>query len=158
MRRFTNYVDLDVWKEARKLANQMYSTTKLFPSDDANGLGIIIRKVAIAVPSSVAEATGLQNPNDTLEVLFRGRGLLYELESCLYLAFDQSYISEDELNQHIEQLTICKRLINGFINYYRKAKQNRSGRRMDDDRPDYRQHESNPSADNNSVDEEFNNL
>jgi len=46
------------------------------------------------------------------------RGSLYELETQLYLAFDQKYLENPEFDQLLKQVVKCKKLLNGFINYY----------------------------------------
>jgi len=46
-------------------------------------------------------------------------GSLYELETQVYLAMDLNYI---ELNDHkkiVVHIINCKKLLNGFINYYK---------------------------------------
>ena len=48
------------------------------------------------------------------------RGSLYELETQLCLAFDLSYILEEKLNVILAEVTGCKKLLNGFINYYQR--------------------------------------
>nr|WP_244285331.1 four helix bundle protein [Flavobacterium araucananum] len=48
------------------------------------------------------------------------RGSLYELETQYYLAFDQKYIDENNFNIAFEQIQTCKKLLNRFINYYKK--------------------------------------
>ena len=129
MNRFINYTELDVWKEARKLANQIYSITKKFPSEETQGLTLMMRRIAVSIPSSISEATGYHHPEDTLGILFQGRAALYEVETMCYLALDQLYINDDDCNALVEQITVCKRLINGFINYYRKSRQSHQDRR-----------------------------
>ncbi|WP_347374381.1 four helix bundle protein [Aequorivita sp. Q41] len=47
-------------------------------------------------------------------------GSLYELETQLTLVYDQNYIIEEQLNEIINQIDSCKKLLNGFINYYKK--------------------------------------
>jgi len=38
----------------------------------------------------------------------------------LYLSFDLGYISEEELNNILEKVISNKKLLSGFINYYKK--------------------------------------
>lgn len=48
------------------------------------------------------------------------RGSLYELETQFYLSLDQNYMSANDFEIIINQIETCKKLINGFINYYKK--------------------------------------
>ena len=113
------YVNLDVWIEARKLTNLVYSITKNFPKDEIFGITNQIRRSAVSVPSNIAEGCGRSTSKETIHFLFVARGSLYELETQLYLSFDQNYIKNEEFESSLSQITICKKLLNGFINYYK---------------------------------------
>jgi hypothetical protein len=43
-----------------------------------------------------------------------------KLETQLYLSSDQQYINEKEFTGILNQIILCKKLLNGFINYYKK--------------------------------------
>jgi four helix bundle protein len=116
-----DYSKLDVWVEARKLVNFLYDSTKLFPKDEIFGLTNQMRRAAISIPSNIAEGCGRQTSKDTIHFLHISRGSLYELETQYYLAFDQKYIDENNFNIALEQIKTCKKLLNGFINYYKKT-------------------------------------
>ncbi|MGA2296843.1 MAG: four helix bundle protein [FCB group bacterium] len=53
---------------------------------------------------------------------FVARGSLYEIETQIYLAQDQSYISKDESKKTLDKIDECKKLLNGFIKYYQTLK------------------------------------
>jgi four helix bundle protein len=114
------YSKLEVWLEARKLVNFLYDSTKLFPKEEVFGLTNQMRRAAISIPSNIAEGCGRQTSKDTIHFLHISRGSLYELETQYYLAFDQKYINENNFNTALEQIHTCKKLLNGFINYYKK--------------------------------------
>jgi four helix bundle protein len=114
------YIKLDVWIEARKLVKQVYSVTALFPKSEQFGLTSQIRRGVVSVPSNIAEGAGRRTSKDTLHFLFVSRGILYELETQLYLAYDLEYITQDSLELLLEQISTNKKLLNGFINYYKK--------------------------------------
>lgn len=114
------YTELDVWVEARKLVSDVYLLTKKFPKDELYGIVSQIRRCAVSVPSNIAEGLGRRTAKDTTQFLYISRGSLYELETQLYLCYDQNYISKNELEIIINQTEKCKKLLNGFINYYKK--------------------------------------
>ena len=114
------YSELGVWLEARKLVNLLYDSSKLFPKEELFGLTNQMRRAAISIPSNIAEGCGRQTSKDTIHFLHISRGSLYELETQYYLAFDQKYIDENSFNSALEQIQTCKKLLNGFINYYKK--------------------------------------
>ena len=113
------YNKLEVWIEARKLVSLLYDSSKLFPKEELFGLTNQMRRAVVSVPSNIAEACGRHTSKDTLHFLHIPRGSLYELETQYYLALDQKYIDLNNFNIAFEQIQICKKLINGFINYYK---------------------------------------
>ncbi len=112
------YNDLDVWKESRKLVKLIYDLTKNFPQEEIYGLTNQMRRCAVSVPSNIAEGCGRNHVKDSVQFFYISRGSLFELETQLYLSFDQNYIDEPTLKALIENATTCKKLLNGFINYY----------------------------------------
>ena len=113
------YVNLDVWIESRKLTNLVYDLTKNYPKEEIFGLTNQMRRCAVSTPSNIAEGCGRSTSKDTMHFLFIARGSLYELETQLYLSLDQNYLDEEKLKLILNQIILCKKLLNGFINYYR---------------------------------------
>jgi four helix bundle protein len=116
------YTDLDVWQRSRKLASLVYSLTKNFPKDELFGLTNQLRRAAVSVPSNIAEGCGRQHITEAVQFFFIARGSLYELETQLYISFDQHYLNEADLKNGLEEITACKQMLHGFINYYRSLK------------------------------------
>jgi four helix bundle protein len=114
------YNKLEVWVEARKLTNLIYEFSKVFPKDEIYGLTNQMRRCSVSIPSNIAEGCGRQTAKDTINFLHISRGSLYELETQCYVALDQKYIDENNFNIVFNQMQSCKKLLNGFINYYRK--------------------------------------
>lgn len=116
-----NYTELDVWKYSRELVKLVYKLTKSYPQEELYGLTNQIRRSVISVPSNIAEGVGRQSNKETIHFLFIAKGSLNEVETQLYLSFDLGYISEEELKNILEKVISNKKLLNGFINYYKKS-------------------------------------
>ena len=114
------YTDLDVWKEARTLANEIYTSSKLFPKEELFGLTSQMRRCAVSIASNIAEGCGRNYPKDSIQFFFIARGSLYELETQIYIAFDQSYLTEVLHQSLLNRVEITRKLLSGFINYYQK--------------------------------------
>lgn len=112
------YTDLDVWKGARTLVNDIYDTTKSFPKEEIFGLMSQMRRCAVSIPSNIAEGCGRRHPKDSIRFFFISRGSLYELETQLYISFDQKYINELSLKSILNKLETTRKLLNGFIKYF----------------------------------------
>ena len=114
-----DYIELDVWKNSRELVKIVYELTKSYPQSELYGLANQIRRCAVSVPSNIAEGIGRQSNKETIHFLYISKGSLNELETQLYLSLDLTYISETELKMVLEKVISCKKLLNGFINYYK---------------------------------------
>ena len=98
----------------------VYQLSNNFPKTEQYGLVSQLRRAAISVPSNIAEGCGRNHYKDSIQFFFVARGSLYEIETQLILSSDLGFILEDELNKELEQVTQCKKLLNGFINYFQK--------------------------------------
>lgn len=114
------YIDLDVWKGTSALANEIYFATKSFPKDEVFGLVSQMRRCAVSVPSNIAEGCGRNYPKDSIQFFFIARGSIYELETQLYISFDQKYLDELILKSILLKLETTRKLLNGFIKYYQQ--------------------------------------
>jgi four helix bundle protein len=119
-----SYRDLDVWKQSRQLVKSVYQLSRSFPKEEQFGLTNQLRRAAISVPSNIAEGSGRNHSKDSIQFFFIARGSLYEIETQLIISFDLEYISDSHLKEVLEQVTRCKKLINGFINYFQKQTTN----------------------------------
>ena len=124
MSEILSYKELDVWKQARVLGKIIYELTKSFPKEEQFGLISQIRRAAISIPSNIAEGCGRNHSKDSIQFFFIARGSIYELETQLTLAEDLGFISNEVAEVSLNQVTRCKKLINGFINYFQKQSNN----------------------------------
>jgi len=115
-----SYTDLDVWKKSCELAKLVYETTKLFPAEEQFGLTSQMRRASISIPSNIAEGCGRKGTKDSTRFFYIARGGLYEIETQTVLSFQLEFINADSNERILEKVTECKKLLNGFINYYQK--------------------------------------
>ena len=114
------YMELNVWVKNRELTNLIYSITRKYPKDEIYGITMQMRRAAVSVVSNIAEGCGRNYKNDSIQFFHVARGSLYELESQCYISFDQAYINRADLDDVLNLLAECKKLLNGFINYFEK--------------------------------------
>ena len=117
-----NYTELDIWKTSRALVKSVYLLSNVFPKEELYALTNQVRICSISIPSNIVEGLGRQSNKEIIPFLYISRGSLFELKTQLFLAFDLSYISKEQLESIIEQVTSCKKLLNGFINYFKSKK------------------------------------
>ncbi|MFY0675001.1 MAG: four helix bundle protein [Bacteroidia bacterium] len=113
--------DLDVWKAAIDLAAEAYKLADTFPETSSHGLAYHLKASVTHLPSNIAAAASRKYGTESLKYLFKAKGIIYEIESMYYLAEKLDYIGEEERDQHLESLDSAKRLLFGFIKYYKKS-------------------------------------
>ncbi len=117
-----DYKELDAWKKCRILVSTIYTLSKNFPKEEMFGLTNQIRRAAVSVLSNIAEGNGRNSDKELLQFYHYSRGSLFEIESQLYVALDQLYISELQFGNAIQQVSDCIKLIQGMINYLNSKK------------------------------------
>ena len=115
------YNELNVWIKNRELTNAIYAVTKKFPPDELYGIISQMRRASISVVSNIAEGCGRNHKNDSKHFFYIARGSLYELEAQCYISYDQGFLTDVDLKILINQITDCKKLLNGFINYFENS-------------------------------------
>jgi four helix bundle protein len=113
--------ELEVWKAGIELAKSTYEITEKFPSSENHGLAYQLRRTVTGVPSNVAAAASRKHGKESLRHLFKARDLIYEVESLYYLSERLGFITESELETMLETLNTSKRLLFGFIKYYKRS-------------------------------------
>lgn len=117
----SNYTKLEVWIKSRKLANFIYELTQSYPEHERYGISNQLRRCAISIASNIAEGIGRYSKKETIQFLYYSRGSLYELETQIVISFDQNYISLTEYQLVQKEITICKKLLNGLINFFKNS-------------------------------------
>jgi len=102
------------------LVQDIYEITKTFLKEEVYVLTSQRRRCAVSIPSNIAEGSGRNYAKDSIQFFHIARGSLYELETQLYLAFDQLYISEGILTDKLNVISKCKQMLNGLINYHER--------------------------------------
>lgn len=116
------FEELDCWKKANVLRINLSVLVKSFPSEEKYRLiGQIIR-ASRSVTANIAEGYGRFHYQEYIQFCRQSRGSLYELIDHLLVATDEKYISVDQLNDARQQISDCLAVLNGFINYLKKAK------------------------------------
>jgi len=126
MAKLDSYQKLDVWIQSKDLVKAVYSLTKQLPKEEQFSLTSQLRRAAISIPANIAEGCGRNHYKDSIRFFYVSRGSLYELETLLVIAHELDYLRKDSLNSGLESINSCKRLLNGFINYYQTKAENQT--------------------------------
>ncbi|MGH8122457.1 MAG: four helix bundle protein [Rudaea sp.] len=109
---------LDVWRDAVDLVENVYQFTASFPADERYGLTSQLRRAAVSVPSNIAEGAARRSRKEYVYRLSIARGSLSELETQILISTRLGLArSEPELDSQIERVfarlnALIKRLSN----------------------------------------------
>jgi len=111
------FEDIQGWQAARELTQMVYAVSKRGAFARDYRLRDQIHGSAISVMSNIAEGFDASTDREFIRFLGYARRSASELQSQIYIALDQDYISQEEFNRIYAQATKTKRLIGGFIRY-----------------------------------------
>lgn len=117
MKNYNGFEDLEVWKEAREFRKLISQTTKKFPIEERYELTKQIKRSSRSVTANIAEGHGRFYYQEGARFSRTSRGSLKETLDHLYVAFDEGYIKEQELEALKTRYGHCLKLLNGYISY-----------------------------------------
>lgn len=83
--------DLEVWKKSISLISSIYTATTDFPAGEVYGVTNQIRRLAVSIPSNIAEGSARQGKKEFVQFLYISLGSLAELETQLNIARNLDY-------------------------------------------------------------------
>lgn len=114
------FEDIQGWQKARELTRIVYAATRQGEFARDYGLRDQIRRAAISVMANIAEGFDAGSDVEFIRFLRYARRSASEVQSHLYVALDQGYITQDRFNQIYHTATEARRLIGGFIRYLQR--------------------------------------
>ncbi len=115
-----SFTELEVWKKARGLKNEISELTKAFPSEEKFRLTDQIIRSSRSINSNIAEGHGRFTYKDQLHFCIQARGSLSETYNHLIDALDCNYLTQEQLNYFKNKIDEVERLLNGYIAFLRK--------------------------------------
>jgi four helix bundle protein len=117
------FEDLECWKEARALVKRVYELTKNKKFSNDFELKNQVRRSAVSIMANVAETFHRNSNKDFLKFLDYSRSSIAETLSHCYVALDQEYICEPDLEAIKHQADLVWRKINSHISYLNRLNQ-----------------------------------
>src|SRR5436305_15073652 len=114
MAKIRKFEDIESWKRARKLANEIYNVTAVGRFARDFGLRDQIRCASVSILSNIAEGFERGGDKEFLQFLAVAKGSCGEVRSQLYVAFDQSYIDEKQFKDISDKAVEVSQIISGL--------------------------------------------
>lgn len=119
---YKGYKELECYIQARLLRIFVSELVKKLPSSEKFLLTAQIVDCSRSVTRNIAEGYGRYTFTDTRNFFIIARGSVTETMEQLTTAFDEKYITEEELKIGEEKCELVFKLINGYIAYLDKSK------------------------------------
>lgn len=114
---FKTFEEIEVWRKARALTNDLYKVTGNIKFLDDRALKNQLRRAGVSVMSNIAEGFERDGNKEFTQFLYIAKGSAGEIRSQLYVAVDLKYITDEEFTQLSNQAAEISRMLNGFIHY-----------------------------------------
>jgi len=116
--KINRFEDVEAWQEARKLVNLVYkaiNSSKTFLKD----FRLIgqIQGAFVSSMSNIAEGFSRKSNKEFIQFLFISKSSAAEVQSQLYVALDQNYITSEQFEKIYNQAESVSKLCSGFIKY-----------------------------------------
>jgi four helix bundle protein len=112
------FEDIQAWQEARILVEMIYGAIKLNKSfyNDYK-FREQITDAAVSIMSNIAEGFSRRSNKEFIQFLFISKSSAAEVQSHLYVALDQEYMTKPQFNMMYDQADKICRYVSNFITY-----------------------------------------
>jgi four helix bundle protein len=114
------FEDIEAWQLARELARKVYRLTKKPRFETDFGLKRQIQEAAGSAMHNIAEGFDSETNAEFVRFLRYAKCSCTEVQSELYVAADEEYISTAEFQDVYELARRARAAIRGFINYLKE--------------------------------------
>jgi len=116
--KITRFEDIEAWQEARKLVKLVYDAinkSDTFRKDFR--LANQLQGAAVSSMANISEGFSRRSNKEFIQYLFISKSSAAEVQSHLYVALDQAYVTEDLFNEIYTQAVKVAKMDSGFIKY-----------------------------------------
>ncbi|MEQ8927017.1 MAG: four helix bundle protein [Fulvivirga sp.] len=117
-----SFEDLECWKHCKELRSFTKPIISKFPKEEKFRLYDQIIRAVRSTTNNIAEGYGRFHYQENIQFCRVSRGSLFELIDHFIIAEEENYISNETLLEIKLKINRCLAILNGYINYLRKAK------------------------------------
>jgi four helix bundle protein len=119
MARIEKFEEIEAWKRARKLTQEIYKATAQGSFTKEFGLRDQLQRASVSIMANIAEGFDGGSNKEFLKFLTYALRSTTEVQSHLYVALDQQYLGQNSFQLLYDLSVEIKNLISGFIRYLR---------------------------------------
>jgi four helix bundle protein len=114
------FEDIEAWKLAREMTRQVYDATNKGAFARDFGLRDPIQRAAGSSMHNIAEGFDAGSNAEFVRFLQYAKRSCTEVQSQLYVALDQKYVTEDQFRTLYEPARMVRAKIGAFIQYLKR--------------------------------------
>jgi four helix bundle protein len=125
------FEDIKAWQEARVLTQRIYRLireSKDFKRD--RRLTDQLQAASVSIMSNIAEGFSRRSSREFEQFLFVAKGSAAEVQSLLYVALDQNYITDQQFSEQYQKTDEIARMLSGFITSLIRQDRNKKASRQ----------------------------
>lgn len=123
MSKIESFEDLFVYQKARDFSRRIAELVKKLPANERNKLRDQMTRARRSITNNLAEGYGRFHFQENIQYCRQSRGSICEIIDDLIECRDESYIEGKEYNSLKEEAYSLMKIMNKYIAYLQKAKQ-----------------------------------
>jgi len=121
MAKIEKFEDIEAWQKARNLVKEVYRVCGFERYKKDYNLIDQTRSSAISIMANIAEGYARRTNKEFINFLGMAHASAAELQSHLYVALDQRYISDQDFRIIYSLADQVSKMIQGFITYLKNS-------------------------------------
>jgi four helix bundle protein len=110
-----NYKNLKIWQKSMDLIEVIYQQKKAFPDEERYGLTSQLRRVAVSIPSNIAEVSSRSSKKEFYHFLSIALVSTYEVEIQIKLCKRIQLLEKDVFQMIMNKLDEIEKMIIGYM-------------------------------------------
>lgn len=115
------FEDIQAWQLARELVKEIYELTRGKNWARDYGLKDQAQRSSVSIMANISEGFDSQSDIEFVKFLNYSKRSASEVQSHLYVALDQKYVTQERFDKLYKKCNETKHLIGGFTRYLKKS-------------------------------------
>jgi len=117
MGKFNSFEEINSWQKSRIFNKKVYLITENESFKKDFDFARQIRRASVSISSNIAEGFERNTDKEFIYFLYVAKASAGEVRSQLYLALDLNYITKQDFEELLFEITEISKLLSGFIKY-----------------------------------------
>jgi four helix bundle protein len=119
---FRRFEDIEAWQKARELTKVVYQLSGGGHFAKDFGLRDQIRRASVSIMANIAEGFERDGTGEFIQFLAIAKGSAGEVLSQVYVALDQGFVRQSDLDSLADKISRVSRMIAALMIYLRKSR------------------------------------